>query len=285
MDSGKNEIYNVDAAWQNLHGRLKQEGLLNEDTKAVKFDFYMLGKIAAIFMLAVTISYFAYSYINKNTHAGMQLAETFTDTKIKQVELPDGSTVFINKKSNLYYPKTFTREKRMVEFEGEAFFEITKNPNQPFYIKIGNKEIRVLGTSFNVNTNFSSGRVEVLVETGKVKFYVPGNAKKELFLNPGSIGAIDKNSATKTVNKDPNYLSWKTKYFDFSKGERLDKVIATINKAYGVNIVMENPGFAKRTMAYTVYDNKPLGMVLKLICQSHMLEKEVHGDTIILRKR
>jgi ferric-dicitrate binding protein FerR (iron transport regulator) len=135
-----------------------------------------------------------------------------------------------------------------------------------------------------VNTNFTSGKVVVMVKTGKVKFYEPDKSKKGLILESGSLGAIDEKSAVKKLIDDPNYLAWKTKYFDFSKGERLDKVIATINKAYGVQIVMENPALAKRTIA-TVYDDKPLDMVLELLCQSLMLETRMYGDTIILKEK
>lgn len=284
MNSKEKEIYNVDTAWNKLHNRFEQDGLLDNDTKIRKIDVFMMSKIAAVFIVGAFLSYFAYNYINKKMHLGMQLVETYSDTQIRRIELPDGSVVHLNSKSNLYYPKSFTGKKRIIEFEGEAFFEIKKNPEKPFYIIVGNKEIRVLGTSFNVNTNFTSGKVEVLVKTGKVKFYEPGKSKKELILEPGSIGAIDEKSAVKKLIDDPNYLSWKTKYFDFSKGERLDKVIATINKAYGVNIVLENPELAKRTIA-TVYDNKSLDMVLILLCQSHTLETEVNGDTIILKEK
>jgi len=211
----------------------------------------------------------------------MQLAETYTGGKIKIIELPDGSIVHINQKSKLHYPENFSANERIVELEGEAFFDIKKNPQKPFIIKAGNKKIKVLGTSFNVNTNFEGEKVEVYVETGKVKFYEPGNKQKELILEPGSIGTLDK-IAEKKVIDDLNYMSWKTKYFDFTRGEKLDKVIATINKAYGVNIVLENIELAKRKH-HTTYNNTSLDTILKLLCTSQKLKSKKQGDLIILK--
>lgn len=278
------ETYNTDAAWGSLKSRFEQDGLLKEEGSIKKIEFLLIAKIAAVFIVGILISYSAYNYFSNKTHFGMQLAETYTDKQIKRIELADGSIVQLNSNSKLYYPKLFANKKRVIEFEGEAFFEISKNPEKPFYIKIGNKEIEVLGTSFNVNTNFTSGRVEVLVETGRVKFYEQGNAKKDLILEAGSIGSIDKKSAVKKLNSDPNYLSWKTKYFDFSKGERLDKVIATINRAYGVNIVMDNSVLADRTIA-TIYDNEPLNIVIELLCRSLVLDAEITDEQIILKEK
>jgi len=275
------EKYNVDAAWENIHSRFEKDGLLTSGNKIRNVDFYMITKIAAIFIIALFVGYQAYNSFSNGGQTGMQLAETYTGGKIKIIELPDGSIVHINQKSKLHYPENFSANERIVELEGEAFFDIKKNPQKPFIIKAGNKKIKVLGTSFNVNTNFEGEKVEVYVETGKVKFYEPGNKQKELILEPGSIGTLDK-IAEKKVIDDLNYMSWKTKYFDFTRGEKLDKVIATINKAYGVNIVLENIELAKRKH-HTTYNNTSLDTILKLLCTSQKLKSKKQGDLIILK--
>ena len=284
MNTKDKEIYNVNIAWEKLHFRFEKNGLLITDNKIRSIDFYMIAKIAAVFVVGLFVSYLAYTYWGSNEYADMQLTETFTESNIKVIELSDGSVIHINKKSKLYYPKNFNTNDRTVELEGEAFFDIKKNPQKPFIIKVRNMEIKVLGTSFNVNTNFDNEKVEVFVENGKVKFYEPGNTQRQLILEPGFIGTMDKKMAKKSSNNDPNYMSWKTKYFDFSQGEKLDKVIATINRAYGVNIILEDKKLSEN-IHNTVYNQHSLDTILKLICATYSLSIENKNKEIVLRTK
>jgi transmembrane sensor len=86
-------------------------------------------------------------------------------------------------------------------FEGDGFFEIAKNPAKPFIIKAKEAEIKVLGTSFNVNTKKGEDRVEVLVETGKVKL-TNVKDKKYRILEPGDLGKLNNNELSKKKNSD-----------------------------------------------------------------------------------
>ncbi len=79
-------------------------------------------------------------------------------------------------------------------------------------------------------------------------------------------------------------MSWKTKYFDFSQGEKLDKVIATINRAYGVNIILDDEKFTKR-VHFNTYDNDPLDTIIKLLCAPHGLDYEIQDEIIILKAK
>ncbi len=284
MNTKEKNIYNVDNAWKNLHNRFEEDGLLTADNKIKSISFYMIAKIAAIFIVGVLLSYLAYYSISNTSHSGMQLAETFTEKNIKMIELSDGSLVHINKESKLYYPESFGENERIVELEGEAFFDIKKNPQKPFIIKARNKEIKVLGTSFNVNTNFEGEKVEVYVETGKVKFYEPGNTQKELILEPGSVGRIGKKIFDKTLNNNPYYMSWKTKIFDFREGEKLDNVIVAINRSYGVNIVLEDKKMSKKVYS-TFHDNDPLNTILETICLTYGLSVEKQDELTLLRAK
>ena len=284
MDIKEKNIYNVDIAWEKLHSRFEQDGLLSSGNNIRSVDFSMLVKIAAVFIVGLSLSYFGYNSIDNNWDLGNQLTETHADNTIKIIELSDGSVIHLNKNSKLFYPEKFDIDKRVVELEGEAFFDIKNNPQKAFIIKAKNKEVKVLGTSFNVNTNFDSKKVEVFVKTGKVKFYEPGNEKKQLILNPGSIGTLDEKIVDKKLIDDPNYLSWKTKYFDFTKGEKLDNVIATINKAYGVNIILKDAKSANKVMK-TTYDNHSLNTILETICNTYNLSKEEQAEAIILKAK
>src|SRR5690606_37260897 len=73
-----------------------------------------------------------------------------TERPFKYVQLPDGSSVVLHRNSTLKYPQTFDSTKREVYLIGEAFFEITKNAEQPFFVYAGEVIAKVHGTSFSV---------------------------------------------------------------------------------------------------------------------------------------
>ncbi len=279
MDSKNKNSYNIDAAWTKLHNRLENDGLLYEHKN--KLNIYKIGKIAALFIISFGIAYWAfYSYTAKNIK--FQIVDTRQSNNIKTVILPDGSIVDLNINSQLIYPDNFTGKQRTVELKGEAFFTVSKNPNKPFVITTLGKEIKVLGTSFNVKTDLKTQQVKVFVKTGKVQFYEVNNLKKRLTLEAGFVGTIDENTAKKQKIDDPNYLAWKTKYFDFSYGERMDVIIKKLNAAYHANIVLDNKDLNNKIM-YTTYNNHSLDTVLQLIAIVNNLKIEKKEDKIVLK--
>ena len=90
------------------------------------------------------------------------------------IKLEDGSTVKLKPGASLQYPKHFAPEARMVKIDGEAFFDVQKNPIQPFYVYYNHLATRVLGTSFTVKTDKATKSVEVSVRTGRVEVYEDG---------------------------------------------------------------------------------------------------------------
>jgi transmembrane sensor len=93
------------------------------------------------------------------------------------IELEDGSKIWLNADSKIQYPEVFTGSTREVYLNGEAFFEITKNPTRPFIIHLANGTVRVLGTSFNIRAYDNEKVVETSVATGKVAF-IPKKQKR-----------------------------------------------------------------------------------------------------------
>ena len=98
------------------------------------------------------------------------LLEYKTPDNVDVFNLPDGSTVYLNKDSKLTYPNKFEGDERVVILEGECFFDVKKNPDKPFIIFSGNTKTEVLGTTFNLRAYPEQENVEVMVLTGRVKF-------------------------------------------------------------------------------------------------------------------
>src|ERR1035437_2347567 len=119
-------------------------------------------KVAASVLLIIGFSYFGWRYMSQKS-VKTNMAET------NEMILPDGSKVSMNARSKLtYHKKDFGKASRIVSLEGEAYFEVQKNPAVPFIIKLDGAEVKVLGTSFNVRAYKDMDKIEVTVAEGKV---------------------------------------------------------------------------------------------------------------------
>ena len=120
----------------------------------------LAARIAAVFVLAILLSGI-YNYFKNSTSETATIQDSSNDVyqEIKaaygtqaKVELADGTTVYLNSGSKLRFPLSFKNQKeRKVTLDGEGFFNVTKNIKQAFIVQTGKLDIRVLGTSFNVD--------------------------------------------------------------------------------------------------------------------------------------
>lgn len=271
--------YDTDKAWDKLFGKLQYEGLVNDiKQEPVERSYRLFFRIAAIFILGVLFASVVFYIIDGSGKTSWNVAETYKNADIKQIKLPDGSLVMLNSGSKLYYPDNFSEKERIVEFEGDAYFEIEKNHDKPFIIKAREAEIKVLGTSFNVNTNLENNDIEVLVTTGKVQLFTVQNPSVSVYLEPGYIGKLSKNKLSSQVNIDINYLSWKTKYFNFTEGIKLGEAIKILNRAYHVQIICKDKTVCEKVLNST-FDNDSLDKIIELICTTYALKVEkVNGE-------
>lgn len=138
--------------------------------------FRKYAAIAAVFVAVIATSYFILNespFLKKEQVASLQdktmLLQT-GESEMKELTLPDGTKLYVNGGSRIDYVKNqFNREKREIWLEGEAFFDVAKNPEKPFIIHSGNIQTVVRGTSFNIKAYREIAEVSVSVRTGKVE--------------------------------------------------------------------------------------------------------------------
>jgi transmembrane sensor len=152
---------------------------------------------------------------------------------LKQIILPDSSTILLNRNTKIKYKKAF--ENRIVELDGEAFFEVKKQNGKPFTVKSNSTYTRVLGTSFNIKSRKRiDNNVQVFVLTGKVEFGGK-NKEKSVILSPNQ-QAVYKNKISEigiSESVDPNLLAWKTGILKF-ENKILKDVLETLKDVYGI---------------------------------------------------
>lgn len=198
---------------------------------------FLFRAAAAVLLLAITTLGINYFF-----NSGAEWVTVVANTEVKEVTLPDGSSVWLNKNAQLSYIQEFEGSTRQIKLEGEAFFDVTRNPAKPFIIDAGEGQIKVLGTSFSIDTR--QEQTEVLVKSGKVAF--KGNKQaKEVYLTKNMKAIFDKEADIVTVNKDVslNELAWQSGKL-FFKGATLAEVLKEIEIVYNTSIQLNNNSIA-----------------------------------------
>ncbi|MEL7585258.1 MAG: FecR domain-containing protein [Prolixibacteraceae bacterium] len=245
-------------------------------------------KIAAAIAFALIVASAGFLIGNRfggdSQHAGVAV-DQYGNSLIK---LPDGSAVTLNHGTRIDYPDEFRNDIREILIEGEAFFEVSPDPERPFVIHAGKATIKVLGTSFNVNAYPANESVEVIVETGKVqitKTKPDATGDREIILDPGERGVLMtiNDELRKSRNDNPNFLAWKTREFVFVKTS-LKEVIEQLNKVYHVQVKAKDTHVEKLLLTAR-FEGRSLDFILKVISMTHNLQiEQVDEDYVLERK-
>jgi transmembrane sensor len=258
----------VDNAWENLKQRILQEEPelitmkdLKQENRAMSYLYRPL-QIAASILILIGIAFGTYKIISGPGFADSTIIKSGSDNTSSLI-LPDGSKVYLNSNTIIKYPERFGTDSRNIYLKGEAYFDAVSNPDKPFIINTSDALIKVLGTSFNVNTKTANNELEVFVESGNVQLSKKGNKENEILIEPGYIGALSGNNLTKSRNDDINYLAWKTRHLIF-RDTKLEIVAEKIGSVYNTSIQFSNKEIADCQLTAT-FDNAPLDSVLTVI--------------------
>jgi transmembrane sensor len=277
------EEINVDKAWNNLFSRLNENGLHISNGPARK---YFMGstfiKVAAMALVILSLGTTVLYLNNIGTFSKKITLVTSNDQKNLMVALPDGSKIILNRNSELSYRKNFGKHRRDVYLSGEAFFEISADASKPFIIDAGKAKVKVVGTSFNVITENEESAVEVYVKTGKV-ILSDNSGSQSITLDPGFVGTMDSKTSGKTLNKNPNYMSWNTGLLVYN-GQKLDIVFYDLKKVHNMDIIAEDPGILDNTWTSPI-DNQSQETIIRLICASFNLSYSKDGSVYHLARK
>ena len=196
-----------------------------------------------------------------------------------QLQLSDGTHVWMNAISEIEYPVTFAETERRIRLTGEAYFDVEKNPGRPFIIETNGYEIRVLGTSFNVTSYQNDPYMQTTLVSGMVE--VTGMNGEKVSLSPGEMVMIDNISQEQLVEEVDTrlYTSWKEGVLYFNKVTLYDLSVK-LGRWYDADFVFENPG--KRGLIYSgaMENSRDLAFLLDLIEQTAEVNFIIEGKTV-----
>jgi ferric-dicitrate binding protein FerR (iron transport regulator) len=198
-----------------------------DDKKGRPLGYYFI-RFAAVFVIAIVGFGIYKTWLVKQQNTLVSLNSN-NDIKNECV-LNDGSKIWLNRNSQIQYPKKFKKGSRTIQLKGEAYFEVASKKNKPFIVDIGNSKITVLGTKFNIDA--SGPKTIVSVSEGKVAFTSAASDSVQLILTQNEEGVFDiEKGGMLQKSIDVNFLSWKTHEYIF-KSEPLYRILDALATDY-----------------------------------------------------
>ena len=193
--------------------------------------------------------------------------------------LGDGTRVWLNAGSKLKYPVRFNGSQRRVFLSGEAYFEVEKDENKPFYVVLDDVEVKVYGTSFNVNSHYR-GRVQTTLVEGKVGIRVNSTGKERILL-PNQMAEYDVKKREIEV-KDVEtyyYTAWRKGEFVF-QDETIEEIMDRLCRWYGMEVFYENEHVKEKHFSGIITRFSNVTDILHLIEETATVKFDVKENII-----
>ncbi|MET0299757.1 MAG: FecR domain-containing protein [Flavitalea sp.] len=180
-----------------------------------------------------------------------------------QLTLSDGSKLWLNAASSIRYPVVFSEKERVVELNGEAYFEVAKDSKRPFTVKTDDMDVQVLGTHFNVMAYNNESAVKATLLEGSVKIRAAGN---NALLTPGQQAKLNSSNKNLEVISNVNVeevVAWKNGYFQFERVGTAE-LMRQIERWYDVEVKFDGP-VQPRAFGGKIARSSNLENVLKIL--------------------
>lgn len=252
------------------------------DGSTIVLDSAAVGKLAQQGNTEVVNKDDGLAYSKGTATAAEAIYNTLTTAKgeIYNLQLSDGSKVWLNSASSIRYPVTFNSEERRVEITGEAYFEVAHlGNNKPFKVMANGMEVKVLGTHFNINAYTDEKTIKTTLLEGSVAV-TPSGSTKQVLLKPGQQAAVSGNIAELIEHADTEQaIAWKNGFFQFNEAD-LKTVMREIGRWYDVEIVYEGK-VPQPVFAGKLSRNANASEVLKVL-EQNQVHFRIEGKKIIV---
>ncbi|MCC6286910.1 MAG: FecR domain-containing protein [Chitinophagaceae bacterium] len=270
----------------------------------------MLSGIAATL---ITVFFFFYkneSFTSTKEEAAAQNTVTTRKGSKSSIQLPDGTTVWLNADSKLTYDENFRGDFRKVHLQGEAYFDVVRDEHRPFIIHTKTLDIRVLGTVFNVKAYDAESNTETSLIKGSVEVTLHNSPEKKIILKPNEKLRVNNQSFEYSTDingekrkdeddsdnmkivvgkihyqkKDSMALEalWVRNKLVFD-AETLQEVMRKIERWYNVRAVINVDDKTKATQFSAIFDNENLAQVMEALKITGSFSYVINKDVVIIK--
>lgn len=269
----------VEKAEKRLFKRLEQEKSKQHKVRRIYGWMRYVAMFIGIFILG-GVGYMLF----QNQDRSEPLLTVTTQDAIKEMKLPDGTTVWLNKNTTLKYPREFLASGRKVYLEGEGYFDVKRNPERPFIVQSEAMQVKVLGTVFNFRSDKVKMSAVATLLKGEIE--VKGNHEEGMIvLAPGQkaeLNGVTRRLVVKQV--DTGFENWHDNQFIFDKAD-IYTIARTLENSYGVKIILAPDIDVKKTYSGTIKKKKNVEEVLNLIKNAVPVEYKVVGGSVFLSSK
>lgn len=270
----------TDEAWERLYARLNNDHLLADVRHLQGRLLLKWGSVAAATVIGlVCLASALWLAPDSKTEPLNLVTQENREASTLVTTLEDGSIVYLAQESTLQYPEHFATDKRTVNLQGEAYFDVAKKHEQAFLIETGKVRIEVLGTAFNVRSH-EEDSFGLSVQRGKVKVSLKQGGQSVL-VNAGETVTLQAQQLQLSRTKDADAFGHYTKNIRF-KDEYLEDILRVVNEeASDWQIQTASQALGKRKLTIEFENNSP-ETVAELISWALSLKCSRQGDKLIL---
>lgn len=218
--------------------------------------------------------------INSNSLKEEKRTLTTPSGSIYTITLTDGSVIHLNATSKLTFPTVFVKGTRVVELEGEAYFEVAHDAKHPFIVKTPYFETTVLGTKFNVRA-YSRPQSNVTLISGKVQ--VSNDKGEPVILEPEEQASLT--AEGKIVKQQTDiypYLEWQKGNFYFDNVP-LVEITRELGRWYNVDVIFENKRVMNKSMHFVANRNEDIRRAIYNLNVLDMFTIKLEGNKLIVK--
>lgn len=194
-----------------------------------------------------------------------------------QLNLADGTKVWLNSSSSLRFPIFFSKENREVELKGEAYFEVSKDYKRKFSVRSGIQSVEVLGTQFNINAYSDEKSIKTTLFEGEIRV-IDLQTNDSKLLKPGEQSNVDQSIHVKRIDTQVE-IAWKEGYFYFKKAD-IKTVMRQLGRWYGIT-ARYNDNLPEQHFSGAISNSLTLLEVLEILEKSN-IHFSLEGKEVIV---
>jgi len=199
--------------------------------------------------------------------------------------LSDGTKVWLNADSKIKYPVSFGQDKREVSLRGEGYFEVAKDSSRPFIVSTDKMDVKVLGTTFDVNTYEDEGKSFVVLVEGLVE--VSAGKGESRIITPGYMAEVNMHDVQAKIHVSKcdteHYIAWKSGNFSF-RNASLTEILKRVSRYYDVTVIREQV-FEEEYYTGDVSSDVSLESLLAVIESSTSVSFKVERKIVYVQKK
>lgn len=266
--------FDTDAAWNKVKSQLNKSK--DNVIPINRTPYFSPLRIAATIFLVVALS----TVIYLKTAPPVQTLAVESEKTTRQDTLPDGSTAYLNKKTELQYEYNPREKTRKVKLKGEAYFTVKHEEKNPFIIEADEILVRDIGTEFNLKAYPDKDTIEIVVTHGEVQFYTQQDPGLNLKAGEKAIYSKRAKEFYRIEKPDTNTLAYKTKVFSFNNTE-LQTVVTLLNDVYDSKISLASESLYHCRLTANFKEDNP-EIIVEVIAETMGLELTKKDDQLIL---